>query len=170
MKYIFFFCFFFFQIICENLIAQNLSSPNLRDSSGLKIGEWIETDTLFTEVIHTSSSYSMTTKGCILSEGPQSRSIVNSVCLSQGIYSKGLKTGLWKYYRRTNAFYKQVTYMYGLIQKVEIIHSNGQWRFVVTVDDKKKTAHYIAYDLYGKVESEGDIPEMLLYSNSMDLH
>ncbi len=153
-----------------NLNAQVLTALNQKDSLGLKIGEWTETDTLATELIESGTTFSMTTKGCVTERGRDIRSIQKNVCLSKGNYSNGYKTGVWKYFRRGKDFYKQITYSYGRIQKVEIVHSNGQWRIIAIVNIKSATAHFITYDQKGNLETEGDIPEFLLYSSSMDLH
>jgi antitoxin component YwqK of YwqJK toxin-antitoxin module len=112
----------------------------------------------------------MTTKGCVSGQGPETTKIQKYISSSTGNYASGLKDGIWKFYRRGNKFYKQVTYKFGRIQKVEIIHSNGKWQFVATVNDKLQNAHYISYDPSGEIAKEGDFPVMLLYSNSMDLH
>ncbi|MFZ7116302.1 MAG: hypothetical protein ACO1G9_13055 [Bacteroidota bacterium] len=161
-----------FFALCSSLFAgaQDLTSPNLKDSLGLKTGEWTETDTLATEIIALSLTSTMTTKGCIESQGPSYPMVSKSVCISKGNYTKGLKSGIWKYYRDTNKFYKQVTYRFGHIQKVEIIYRNGQWQLIAVVDQEKKVAHFTKYDMNGKVENEGEIPIFLLYSSSMDLH
>ena len=133
------------------LIAYDVESPNLRDSLGLKTGEWTETDTLPFKEVLIPHTYSMTTNGCISNAGVPVTSLMTFIIYSKGNYSDGLKNGIWKYYLG-----------------VEIDYNNGKWKFEAVVNFAKKIAHFKTYDKSGILETEGDFPLSFLYSNSMN--
>lgn len=167
MKYILYLLYLICQFDSMVLIAYDVKSPNIRDSLGLKIGEWTETDTLPYKEVLIPHTYSMTTNGCISSVGAPVTSLMNFIIYSKGNYSDGLKNGTWKYYLGVDKLYKQVTYRRGIIQKVEIDYNNGKWKFEAVVNFAKKIAHFKTYDKSGNVETEGDFPLSFLYSNSL---
>ncbi len=156
--------------VCINISGYDLTSPNMRDTLGLKTGEWTEVDTFSSKEIMISSTNIMTTKGCVSSQSEPVTSVAKTTFYCKGNYIDGLKDGIWKYYKGENKQYKQVTYKYGFIQKVEVNHNNGKLKLKAEVNVNTKIVHFITYDKSGKIESEGDFPVLLLYSNSMSLY
>jgi hypothetical protein len=156
--------FIFFLSLSIEGICQ-VDSPNLTDTLGLKQGNWVEIDTV--KIYNNWSQVgisSMTTNGCKQSTKSVPPFIEYYVCKSKGKYINGSKSGIWKYFKN-ELLTKQVTFSEGIIDKVEMYGGKEKLYLEAVRIPASIWAHYKLYDGSGK---EGDVPTMLLYSNSME--